>query len=312
MQHFIITYGPAGSGKGYIKKSYLQKLADKYPGSDFSEDNTFIAEIDSMVEEDEEYIYGATQIMCKFFEDCAKTITSSESLGRFLDSVLLKWNDEPCSGTTLSKSLTQLYFEIRRKYNSQNDKGITKAMKDGKNVIFETTGQNPNPLDWLWRCDWNAPLCKNTNYIVCIVFPIVDDEEILNRAKSRFKSRVMQAYKCFKGCSTSIGAREYEKAYSCMRQLEKFIPPRLPDLEELRRLIPNIQDNLVPYIKNAEIHNIVMVNNNENADKDVMINLRDPNQKIQEFISATNVTKSLQEALLSTQTARVGGKRINS
>ena len=52
MPHFIVTYGPAGSGKGHIRDKYLSYLRDIHDVS-FNETNTFEANIDSYVEKDE-------------------------------------------------------------------------------------------------------------------------------------------------------------------------------------------------------------------------------------------------------------------
>ena len=57
MPHFIVTYGPAGSGKGHIRdeyRSYLHNIHDVI----FDENNTFEANIDSYVEKDEKYAGG--------------------------------------------------------------------------------------------------------------------------------------------------------------------------------------------------------------------------------------------------------------
>ena len=69
MPHFIVTYGPAGSGKGHIRDKYLSYLRDIHRVP-FNETDTFEANIDSYVEKDERYIQRSIEATQEFITAC--------------------------------------------------------------------------------------------------------------------------------------------------------------------------------------------------------------------------------------------------
>ena len=71
MPHFIVTYGPAGSGKGHIRDKYLSYLRNIHIHDvSFNETNTFEANIDSYVEKDERYIQRSIEATQEFIKAC--------------------------------------------------------------------------------------------------------------------------------------------------------------------------------------------------------------------------------------------------
>ena len=79
MPHFILTYCPAGSGKGFIRDKYLSYLQmnPNYRGLYFNSDNTFEANIDSYVENDELYIRKSIEATEEFISACRFPVFAS-------------------------------------------------------------------------------------------------------------------------------------------------------------------------------------------------------------------------------------------
>lgn len=266
MPHFIITYGPAGSGKGFIKENYIQWLNNKYPNMKIDATNTVVAEIDNFVESDPVYKTKVFECVCTFIDECKINVSSTDSLRDHLVNVLNDWGDSTkrCSASRLSKELTAIYKTARIPKNSALDALIVAGVAANKNVIFESTGQYATPLDWLWRCgsDWNGPLCKNMAYTKTIVFPYVNEDTVLQRAKDRFSERVIKMYDNLKKCSKSFRHREIREAFECFEAAKAGTPPRLPDIPELQENIQKAQQHLVPYITNQEISHVLLIDNN--------------------------------------------------
>lgn len=294
MPFFIITYGPAGSGKGYLKPTYL-KLLD--PESKINRNDIFTAEIDNYVEQDDKYKDGVYRVVFDLINGCYKqnkikngdptdtptnTPTDTKALEDFLDDVMRKWEvgGGMCSATKLSEDLTNLYTSVRRDHNNALDGALMTAITERKNIIFETTGKNPDPLGWLWGSDEKKGPLYGTDYDVIIIFPYVHNKTILERAKNRFKNRVLSIEKCFNN------SPEPNNFVQCAREMNKR-PPRLPNIPALHASIADSQRNLLSYLNtsNDNIKKIIVVKNNANSGQE-HINLKNSSVKdIEAFFS---------------------------
>ena len=305
MPHYIVTYGPAGSGKGYIKPHYLKHIEEEHKEQILAA-NTFIAEIDNYVESDPEYKQKVFDILCNFFDKCAKNATlEGTSIGDYLNDLLKDFTTRAdCTAWDLSDRLTKVYIDTRRKKNAQLDADIENAVKKGFHIIFETTGQNPNPISWLWHCSdkWNGPLCEKKDYTVSIVYPYVHSRTVLDRARKRFVSRVKGWYGCIKQCKQFLSNSDvsFMGFNKCIMEAKESGVPRLPNIAELESLIPKAQQNLVPYIAAGQVGNIYIYDNDASSKQVMGINIKNGNvSALQQFLKKENLTmdKELLDAL---------------
>jgi hypothetical protein len=147
---------------------------------------------------------------------------------------------------------SKIYFSKRTTKNKDGktisnkmDNLFVQSIKDRKNIIFETTGQNfndYNPIVWILKMLKEAKEDnKNSSpYLITIIYPVVDEKIIFNRINGRAKS-----------------------------QLERD-PPfyRTVKKDDLKKNIENCKLNfyiyLVPMILYlGEIHKIVIFNNDK-------------------------------------------------
>jgi hypothetical protein len=144
-----------------------------------------------------------------------------------------------------------IYFSKRTTKNKDGktisnkmDNLFEQSIKDRKNIIFETTGQNfndYNPIVWILGMLKKAKEDKNSSpYLITIIYPVVDEKIIFNRINGRAKS-----------------------------QLDR-VPPfyRTVKKDDLKKNIENCKLNfyiyLVPMILYlGEIHKIVIFNNDK-------------------------------------------------
>lgn len=281
MSHFIITYGPAGSGKGYVRQYFIEELNKLYPDQIIQSDNIFEAEIDQYIEADDEYKKMVLKIMCDYFTTCANDYVKGQ--GTFTQHLRNKLQSPgECNVNILARQLQTAYMAIRAKYNYILDNDLKKAVEENKkDIVFETTGTyGTNPLDWLWHCPketddkpWKGPLCKQKQNIT-IVFPFVKANLIIEQALSRFITAIMSWYKCLKNCQMDLHEKNFSGFLSCLSEQNQAVTPRVPDLEQLEKLIPNAQTNLIPYITNNMIDNIIIFNNDRSLQKPTVIALK--------------------------------------
>jgi hypothetical protein len=283
MPHLIITYGPAGSGKGHLYPKYTQLLSKCYSSMDpITQDNTFVAEIDQYVESDPDYKDAVFRIICDFFENCQAQLETPESLGTYIKKVLSDFERmDECSATALSADLTRAYRYTRSKYDAKLNADIAQAVKENRNIIFETTGQNSDPLNWLWYCgsgndNWSGPFCAAPKYVKTVIYPYVDPDRILQQAQERFARRVVGWYMCLKSCRKRLGTGKFTEFSTCLVGATNAPVPRLPNLNELRTLIPVAQRNVIPYIDNEQIENIIIYNNLEGVHDPMVFNIKGP------------------------------------
>jgi len=310
MPHLIITYGPAGSGKGFIRKKYTAVINSMYPQMDAIEyENTFVAEIDHHVENDGEYQNAVFVAICNFFDECNPGVMRTPvSFSKHLRELLSDFEtNEPCSASRLSDRLTMIYQRFRTKYNSTLDCEIQDAVKKKQHIIFETTGQNRNPLDWLWQCpgntqdsEWTGPFCNVVGYVKTVVYPYVEPEMILSQATLRFIERVVSWYACLKECKTHLSQKSFNGFQSCLRNQQTVGVPRLPDLKELAELIPLAQDNIVPYIENRFVDNIILFDNNRTESEPLYFNMKTKSQNTKRIIKFLSKCKNMSPLLKNT------------
>ena len=162
--HLIVTYGPAGSGKGFLRQNYQEWLEAIY-GPILGQ--IVQLEIDNYVEKDETYIEKATEITRAYIQLIRD---NSDDRG----AILHEW---------MVNDLAALYMGVRKFYNAQLDLDLEDAFENGDNVIFETTGAN--------SIKWLLDMAKESSYpyIITIVYPLVKRKTILERAEERFLKR---------------------------------------------------------------------------------------------------------------------------
>lgn len=183
---FIITYGPAGSGKGFIEDTFIKKinhhLGDKI--NLVSSDQLHRMQIDTYVENDRNFAYPSINHVNSMFtisELCNINIDNA------INNIINGDEKKEIKLNQASNELTSLYFKIRDMYNNKNDDELKKALKDGKNIIYETTGVVP--IDWLFTEPDFLTFEILQKYYVVIVYPFVDSKKIIFRAVKRFIKR---------------------------------------------------------------------------------------------------------------------------
>ena len=142
MPHFIVTYGPAGSGKGHIRDKYLSYLRDIH---------------DVSFNETERYIQRSIEATQEFITAC-----QGKALGD-----CLRAREEPRDA--LVTKLQKNYFEVRKYYSHYMDQEIIKAAEQGKHIILESTGSFGQPT---WIFDF-VERASNFPYIFTVVSPVV-------------------------------------------------------------------------------------------------------------------------------------------
>lgn len=244
LRHFIITYGPTGSGKGHVRSEYEKQLRELYPdttperyhyvesmdGSDqvsraTIEPRMMVVEIDNFVEGDNQYIIDTTNATREFIATCG-----SHDIPSCMAAERVRMDG-------LVRSLSESYFRTRKFHTQRTDDSLVYALRHGWNVVFETTGMYGN-FDWLFDF-----LRRNTpsthRYIVTVIFPITDSDTIVHRVQHRFVERVQ----CIRG------------------NREQCFPPRLLDPADIRRGIVQSHKNLMAYVTDKRVDHLFLYNN---------------------------------------------------
>lgn len=250
-QHFIISYGPAGSGKGHIVDNEMFKILKcLYPGTNFHDKYTYMALIDDYVESDEEFRNESLNIVLNYIKthnipiDQADTIDKMEKL--FTDDQL---ND-------IAKEIDDLYSKVRndnkhmdlktgkmKSYNDINTEKMISHLEKNNNVVLETTGERS--FRWLW----NSPeLLQNKDHVVVtLIYPWVEKNDIITSAKLRFFKTLM-----------NIKNNNFKLT-------PELKPPRIPNLKDLDASIDVIQNNfarcLIEDVKYEHVDNVIFWNN---------------------------------------------------
>lgn len=177
--HLIIKYGPPASGKG------SSKVQEEIKNLGIDTEDCIIFEIDRIIESLENFRTTSMEIY-------------KESIN---------YNEK-------TKKISQLYFNKRKSENS-NKKTLNQSFEDlliqsineRKNIIFETTGgsfNDYNPIKWLFDIIINNKKENPTKkpYYITLIYPIVKEENILERAKKRASNQVSRNPPFFRGISS--------------------------------------------------------------------------------------------------------------
>jgi len=158
----IIKYGPTGSGKG------SKVVKDEIEALDVNISECVVFEIDTIVEAMPNY-RAKTYAIKTFRNDDRVTRKNSKQF---------------------YKNLGEIYFNARKKADTNFDKAIYKALDTNKNIIFETTGTNfngKNPLEWII-----SEINKRPKYKIVVIYPMVSIPELQKRVERRAENQAIK------------------------------------------------------------------------------------------------------------------------
>lgn len=262
---FIITFGPAGSGKGYIMdalEKYLKNDNDIKMPLDYK-----YARIDDFIEVDKEYVKNSIDETINIFSD--------EHLTNYIDNMgdinnCITEIDNFLTNNKMSQELellenkslnyVKIYMDTRRKYNGTVDANINLWLSNREHIIFETTGQNN--FDWLYEYTLLSNKDVKNDYKILLIYPYVETKIILARALNRFTTRVNMAKNVGKINSITDTQDEnyiqYINNIVTKTKINNILPesPRLPTLVSgnysIFYSINNIQNNIANYLNQCE------------------------------------------------------------
>lgn len=199
--YMIIKYGPTGSGKGSeVVQKEIRLLGVPV-------ENYAVFEIDSLVES------------IKMYRNQTMIIKQKRKMGEI-------------NTRKMYNNLSNAYFSTRKTKNHKSQKNLNtkmddilqNAIKNSKNIIFETTGTYfsfSNPIKWLI----DETLKINTNYKIVVIYPIVSVNELIKRVDKRAENQSTRKNKqLYRAINTS--KIEAWASYSKMN-LTHFLLPEL-------------------------------------------------------------------------------------
>jgi len=264
---FIITFGPAGSGKGYIEEYYKNEIYNKYKNILRHDNfNPYYALIDDYIEKDYDYNYKSIEYCRNNIEKIRQTFMSDNNNNNInLAENIIKGNhsEKIDLANEIGDDLGKIYFDVKKKYNATNDNMININLAKRNDIVYETTGNNK--FDWIFEETHLKYDYVRNSYIIIIVYPFVRISKILERACSRFIKRVDKI--------DYNNISDNDSLSSFVQQnflLEDFLPPRLPKLSgdnSLYGSIKNIQDNISDYMikcatGTSNVNEIMLYDNN--------------------------------------------------
>lgn len=263
MPHLIITYGPTGSGKGYLYNKFVSRLSKQHPElGDITAENSFFAEVDSYIEGSVEYKMGVWDTLKDFY---TKTGTNHEMVPFLRENLqLYAYGKENVIGPDISNRMFAVYGSVKDTVKKKFLTDFKAAVAAQKHIIYELTGSSgSNPLEKFFGKDGLLG-DQYENYTISIVFPFVRDDVIIDRATDRFIERVALAEPMVLGALKAFSpGGDTMKALQYLADFQKIIPPRLPDVQELRtKKIKVAQENLVQYIRDNVVENVIVYDNN--------------------------------------------------
>ena len=303
-KQFIITVGPTGSGKGRVVSSYNPFIQQAIKSHDPS---YYTRGLDDLVQESTDYIHSFdTEFLPDFQTFFKKNYSTKDgnikkSLGtrdinRLSGELGIKprdgcftrkriqelvehpeMSDESCTvSTPIKESMDELYFEVRktknkdwdeRTYPQQNEFLVDRALKEGKNIIFEITGENVDTVKAL--CDLPLAVGKGPTlfsfpgtrsyrenreypheYEIILLIPYTHTWVLMSRINSRF---IKQLHEYILDYDISTGA--------------PIQAPRIVDIKTERELInrvSKIYKNLQMIIENRCVDTLLLYDNNLN------------------------------------------------
>lgn len=152
MPYFIITYGPAGSGKSALQRQYLKdimKLKKCSTEKCLKKNNIIHVSVDNIIEGDPKYQKQLIKIIKN------KKLDEKEK----------------------DKQISKLYEKYKPKAKKIKDKNLKKAIKEGKHIIYETKGIKAGTIKKIAKEIKNLP----KNYRKVLVFPYVDSNNLIQK-----------------------------------------------------------------------------------------------------------------------------------
>ena len=230
--YLIVTVGPTGSGKGsapHKVQEYLKLKNREYVP----------IVIDDIVEKHPSYIQGVQEYIeyvLQAEEDKRKIPLSDKEKKQIITSIFSSPSQETI------RFFNELYFRIRRTVDCDessktniscdqyNDKLFMDALKQGNNIVYETTGEYwPS---WLFTVEpFKSQISK---YDVIFVYSVVDICNLI----SRNKSRAVQS------------AIEFFEQQQQINKSKNTSAPRLPDVrmdvyrEKLEKIVDSFKKSI--------------------------------------------------------------------
>jgi hypothetical protein len=299
-KQFIITVGPTGSGKGRVVSSYNPFIQQAIKSHDPS---YYTRGLDDLVQESPDYIHSFDKEFLPDFQTFFKENYSTKdgnikkSLGtgdidRLSRELGIKpregcftrgrideliedpeMSDKSCAvRSPIKSSMDELYFRVRKTknqdgltYPQQNEVLVDRALREGKNIIFEITGENVDTVKAL--CDLPVETGKGPTlfsfpgtrayrenpeytheYEIILLIPYTHTWLLMSRINSRFIKQLHEYILDY-----DIGTGEPRQA------------PRIVNIETERGLIDRVSKiykNLQMIIDNRCVDTLLLYDNN--------------------------------------------------
>lgn len=294
MPHFIITYGPTGSGKGYLLDRFIDRLHNEHAELGVvTKENSYFAEVDSYIENNEVYKLAVFDVMKHFYRKVPRDVQLDDFLLHKL-SEYVEGSDK-LIGRELSDKMFEAYSSVKGDVKKKFMSDLRDAIASNKHIIYELTGsKGTDPLEKFFGP--KGLLNGRDDYVVSIVFPYVDDSVIIKRATQRFIERVTKAKHFVKKVVEEIPYGSSLIGLQNLNNFMKIVPPRLPDILELKTLKIGVsQLNLVQYVNSKHVKNILVYDNNVSS----------------EPLSEFNLSKKKQDSYHKRKFAEVYGDNIH-
>ena len=285
MPHLIISYGPTGSKQNQLKDTYLSYLKNKGISIDLS--NLLVIDVDRYIRLDKRYSEKCIEVLCQFFEECAVSRDSPDSVSVYLDNLLDTWNSDDggkCSAHELAKKLEQVYLHTLQENEFDILVKLQEATSKNQNILLSLIGKQTNSL----------PLVSMSllSYITSGPYPytvsvFLDTVQHIDQVKESFKRNVLKCYTCLKRCYKNLQSRKFEDAIGCIKTLDDFIPPRLPTKGEVESIQNKIAKGMPIF------NNCVLVNTT--SDDPVLIDVTDV--RLRDFVQGLSLSAELKAAL---------------
>lgn len=230
-KYIIVTVGATGSGKTDMIHQ-LEKILniDKILKEDY-------ILVDNLVETDPFYRKQVNEIL----EHSCKTDIGSCNIDTMVEdpSDKLLENFETAYFTSrkrkgCGKEITKFKRnDLGKTCDDLNDLKFKESLRKGRNIVFETTGENKgaSPAAWfLKESEWWKDAYTNIkkfDYKIIIAYSLVEISKLIDRNKSRAKSSIKKFVK----------QRQKDKQSGTV--------PRFPDIQGISKKVSRIIDNLI-------------------------------------------------------------------
>ena len=308
-KQFIITVGPTGSGKGRVLSSYSPMIQTEINKNN---PDYYNKNLDDLVQESPDYIHQFNEQFLDtfkqtFFENdmyttkgtikktllvedinkLAKSLDIQQEQQCFtkkrIDSLIKNptQSDADClKDSHIKEEMDKLYWKIRKTPNTvgdtvpiQSEILLDEALKAGKNIIYEITGENiftikalcghsleegkgPTRFKFPGTPEYNADPRYTYKYEIILLIPYTHSWVLLSRINSRFIKQL----------------HEYIHDY----EIETGAPrsaPRIVNIKSERELISkikNIYENIKYIIENKCVDKLFLYDNNNNPPSKIL------------------------------------------